>query len=293
MLSRRRLLVSGLIATGGATLALPAWARVEADSLKFETVPIPIVGLEAPLRVAQLSDIHWDHRSVPWNSIEQAIDYINAAEVDLVALTGDFVTYDPAPIFELAPALGRLRARHGLFAVLGNHDNAHPRGARTIKKALAREQIVLIENRWTAVASLAVGGTGDLWHGPFEPERVLMPLRGRRPLLLLSHNPDGFWRLGEQRLDLQLSGHTHGGQVRLPGVGPVLALKNRLGDRLRRYLPELGDSLQKHAIIRTNSWAGLYGQGKNCLYVSRGMGRFKRLSIGCPPEVTIIDLIPA
>lgn len=293
MVKRRQLLLGGLAVAGGSALALPAWTAIEADSLVLETVRVPIRGLDRPLKVAQLSDIHWDRVNVPWKSVERAVEMVNEANVDIVALTGDFVSKSTDPIFELAPALGRLRAREGVFAVLGNHDNALAHSRRTITRALEQHQVQVLQNAWTEVAGLAVGGTGDLWHGPFEPERVLVPLRGRRPTLLLSHNPDGFYRLGDYRVDLQLSGHTHGGQVRLPGIGPVLGLKNRLRGKLDRYMPEFAEVLPDGSVIQSGSWAGLYKKGTNQLYVNRGMGRFKRLSIGCPPEVTIAQLVPA
>ncbi|BAC91549.1 metallophosphoesterase [Gloeobacter violaceus] len=294
MLTRRQLLLGGFAAVGGGAVVLPAWALHEADSLQFERVPVQVRGLDRPLKVAQLSDIHWDHANVPWRSIERAVEMVNALDVDLVALTGDFVTHHPQPIHELAPVLGALRSRHGSFAVLGNHDNVRYDSRRKIKKALERSGIAVLENRWTRVGELAVGGTGDLWFGPYDPARVLTPLRGRTPTLLLSHNPDTFWRLGDFRIDLQLSGHTHGGQVRLPGLGPVLALNNRLSRKVKDYLPELAAAWPyKGWVIKSNAWAGLYQQADNQLYVSRGMGRFKRLSIGCPPEVTLIELSPA
>jgi uncharacterized protein len=290
MLKRRQLLLGGLGLSVGSIPAAYAYSYKEADSLSLETLRVPIHGLERPLRLAQLSDIHWDNgSSVRWSLIEEAIEQIRIAQVDVVVLTGDYVNCDPSPIFELAPYLGRIPSRLGIYAVLGNHDNCTPDANRTITGALKKANITVLENTWTDVGGIALAGTGDLWTGPYEPGRIFTALGNRKPTVLLSHNPDSFWQFGKRRVDLQLSGHTHGGQVRLPLVGPLLAWRSRIS----HYLPELSRSIPRgQAITRSGSWGGEYHQGDNHLYVSRGLGRFRRLSIGCPPEVTIIDLVP-
>lgn len=290
MLSRRQLLLSGL---GLGVASIPAtwsYSHKEADSLSLERLKVPIRGLERPLRLAQLSDIHWDEGpTVRWSLIGEAIEQISAARVDLVVLTGDYVTFAPEPIAVLAPYLGQIPSRLGIYAVLGNHDNGTPNASRTITSAFKKANIEVLENTWTDIGGIALAGTGDFWTGPYEPERIFTALRNRTPTILLSHNPDSFWRLGEQRVDLQLSGHTHGGQVRLPLIGPLLAWRSRIS----HYLPELSRAIPRdQAITRSGSWEGEFWQGDNHLYVSRGLGRFRRLSIGCPPEVTIIDLVP-
>jgi uncharacterized protein len=290
MLKRRQLLLGGLGLAVGSIPATYTYSHKEADSLSLETLQVPIRGLERPLRLAQLSDIHWDDGpTVRWSLIEEAIEQIRIAQVDLVMLTGDYVNFDPSPISELAPYLGKIPSRLGIYAVLGNHDNSTPHSNRTIKAAFNKANITVLENTWTDVGGIALAGTGDFWTGPYEPGRIFTDLGKRKPTVLLSHNPDSFWQFGEQRVDLQLSGHTHGGQVRLPLVGPLLAWRTRIG----HYLPELSRSIPRgQAITRSGSWEGKYHQGDNHLYVSRGLGRFRRLSIGCPPEVTIIDLVP-
>jgi uncharacterized protein len=292
-MKRRQIVLGGLAITAVSALGLPVWSHYEADTLKPEYIRLSVKGLDRPLRVAQLTDIHWDYgNTVHWPLIEEAIDLINREQVDLVALTGDFVTRATEPIHELAPALGKIQSREGIFAVLGNHDNVLVDSNRIITRALTQANITVLENRWTEVAGLAMAGTGDLWRGSYEPERIFTSLRGRKPTLLLAHNPDGFWPLKEERIDVQLSGHTHGGQVRI-GPWTVLSsselfwpiLSEVVGERrLTRVVPR--------TLTRTNSWAGRFQQGNNQLYVSRGLGRFRRLSIGCPPEVTFFELEP-
>jgi uncharacterized protein len=229
---------------------------------------------------------------VHWPMIEEAITQINKEQVDLVALTGDFVTTSADPIHELAPVLGKIQSKEGIFAVLGNHDNVLVDSNRIISRVLTQANITVLENRWTTVAGLAIAGTGDLWRGPYEPERIFTSIRGRKPTLLLAHNPDGFWPLKEERIDIQLSGHTHGGQVRL-GSWAVLGLSEPFWPILSEVVGERRlNKVVPKTLTRTNSWAGRFRQGDNQLYVSRGLGRFRRLSIGCPPEVTFFELEP-
>lgn len=292
-MKRRQIVLGGLAITAGSTLGIPVWSRSEADTLKTEYVRLTVKGLDRPLRVAQLTDIHWDHgNTVHWPMIEEAITQINKEQVDLVALTGDFVTTSADPIHELAPVLGKIQSKEGIFAVLGNHDNVLVDSNRIISRVLTQANITVLENRWTTVAGLAVAGTGDLWRGPYEPERIFTSLRGRKPTLLLAHNPDGFWPLKEERIDIQLSGHTHGGQVRL-GSWAVLGLSEPFWPILSEVVGERRlNKVVPKTLTRTNSWAGRFQQGDNQLYVSRGLGRFRRLSIGCPPEVTFFELEP-
>jgi predicted MPP superfamily phosphohydrolase len=281
------MMLGGLAVTAASVLGSPAWSLYEAGTLKTEYVRLKVKGLDRPLRVAQLTDIHWDHRgTVHWQTIAEAIDLINREQVDLVALTGDFVSKATDPIHELAPALGKIQSKEGIFAVLGNHDNVLADSNRIITRALTQANITVLENRWTEVAGLAIAGTGDLWGGPYEPGRIFTSLRGRKPTLLLAHNPDGFWVLKEERIDVQLSGHTHGGQVRI-GPWTVLSSSELFWPLLAEVVGErrLSDIFPRK-ITHTHSWAGRFQQGNNQLYVSRGLGRFLRLSIGCPPEVT-------
>jgi len=292
MRRREWLLTSlGAVAMGSGGLL---WSRMECNWLQPEYLTIPMAGLTQPITVAQLTDIHWDHgETVSWSLIMEAIQQINRASVDLIALTGDFVTHSPKPIFELAPALGELRSNHGIFAVLGNHDNALAESRRTITQALQKANITVLENRWTTTtANLILAGTGDFWHGPYAPQRALAHIPAHLPRLLLAHNPDGFWKLKDHRIDLQLSGHTHGGQVRIGSWTP-LSFYDLLDPLLEDFNTQ---ALEKIApgrhIISSGSWAGLYRQGTNQLYVSRGMGRFRQLSLGCPPEVTFLKLVP-
>jgi hypothetical protein len=273
-----------------ALLGLGAYSLCEADTLAVEHLRVPLENLERPLRVAQLTDIHWDERStVGWALLEQVVARVNRESVDLVVLTGDYVSASPNPIHALAPLLGTLRSRLGTFAVLGNHDNIAPHSRPVIRTALERQGIAVLENTWTAVEGLVVGGVGDFWYGPYEPGRIFGTRPAQRPLLLLSHNPDSFWELTTERIDLQLSGHTHGGQVIVPGLGALLGLHP---DLTRTLMDLVGVRPPGGSIITSSSWSGQFRSGTNRLYVSRGLGRYLRLSLACPPELTLIDLMP-
>lgn len=293
-MNRRTLLANGLATVGTVTTTaggLWYYSHYEANRLVVEKIRLTIPGLNRPWKIAQLTDIHWDgHGTVSWDLVEQAVATINQAQVDLVALTGDFVTAEPDPIHYLAPALGKLQAKQGIYAVLGNHDHARVWSAGVITTALQKANIQVLENTWTQLDGLALAGAGDLWHGPHEPNRIFRSLRGRQPTVLLSHNPDSFWPLGQERVDLQLSGHSHGGQIHL---GPFRPAAWQDLFRLTRQLPDWVKLLPRAPILQSDSWEGRYGQGSNTLYVSRGLGRFGRISLGCPPEVTILELLPA
>lgn len=181
------------------------------------------------LRLLHVSDTHYG----PFVSIgflEAMVDGANALRPDLALLTGDYVHRTAAAIEPGIEVLGRLRARLGSVAVLGNHD--HWEGADRVRAALGRAGVRLVENRRLFLGPegleaepageerICVAGVEDLWEGAPLPEVALRGVPAGMPRLLLSHNPDLAEALGpELRVDLMLSGHTHGGQVALPGLG--------------------------------------------------------------------------
>src|SRR5262249_38731372 len=139
-------------------------------------------------------------------------------QADLVFLTGDVVEEDET-IAWIEPLLGRLDARLGKFAILGNHDDEHQ--PRTVVRELARAGFETLEGRWTTIVvdgtALGVGGTSAPGGRALDP-RAIPPAEFR---VLLSHTPDLFYQAERWGIDLMFSGHNHGGQVRLPLVGAV------------------------------------------------------------------------
>jgi uncharacterized protein len=222
------------------------------------------------LKVVQLTDIHHSLYT-PLEDVERAVDLANQLHPDLVALTGDYVTFSPSYIWPVARVLGKLRARLGIFAVLGNHDFQVDPNAMT--QALEAQQIRVLRNSHFALhtdhAQLWLLGVDDLWWGADDLEAVVQHIPSHDPKILLCHNPMGIRMAAEHHIDLVLSGHTHGGQVRLPLVGAIYG-NPRLGKRF------------------IQGWNRLDGTQ---IYVSRGIGKvLLPLRVGCPSEIACLRL---
>lgn len=269
-------------------------------ALVTEQLQIQIADLPptlAGLRIVQLSDFHYDGVRLSEALLTEAIARANAANPDLIALTGDFITTRPQPILRLAQHLQALQSRLGVYAVLGNHDYAYP-GARTqVIDALTASGIQVL---WNAIAypcgeALPLVGLADFWSHQFDPEPVLAQLDPAVPRLVLTHNPDAAAVLRRWRVDLQLSGHTHGGQIVIPGWGnpqrSFYALRARLPNRLRAIIPFMQERC--HRVVQHWEWSqGWHRVDRNQLYINRGLGSYFPGRYFCPPELTILDLYP-
>lgn len=267
-------------------------------ALTVEQVHVAIADLPPQhhgLRLVQLSDFHFDGLGLSPALLADAIAQANALQPDFVILTGDFVTDTPTPIHTLAPQLATLRSRYGTYAVLGNHDLRYRHSRQEVTTALRAHDITVLWNEavYPLGPGLAIVGLADLWSTEFWPDTVLPAIPPHIPRLLLSHNPDSADRLRQWRVDLQLSGHTHGGQVNLPGLGNIAPHLATLYDRLPR-------SLQRSARFLRNcsknmqhwEWSqGLHQVGSNQLYVNRGLGTYLPGRFRCPPELTLITLV--
>ena len=149
---------------------------------------------------------------------EAVVDACQGWTADLVVMTGDLVEVDET-IGWVEPLLRPLDARLGKFAILGNHDKEHQ--PKAISAELGRAGFEMLEGRWTTLdlegTALAIGGTSAPWGPAFAASDV--PQADFR--ILLSHSPDLFFKAQRWGIDLMLSGHNHGGQIRLPLIGPV------------------------------------------------------------------------
>jgi predicted MPP superfamily phosphohydrolase len=268
-------------------------------SLSVETLRIKIPNLPEALkgcRVTQLSDFHYDGLRLSEELLEQAIAASNAARPDLVALTGDFVTHDPAPAYALARRLRQLQNRSGIFAVLGNHDTMRRGAKETVIRALEEVGITVLINQvvYPLGEELAVVGLADLWSKEFNAAAVMEAIAPEVPRIVLSHNPDTAERLAKWRVDLQLSGHTHGGQIVIPGFGPLPKLyfsaRRYIPKAIRVRLPMMSNECSE--ILKHWEWAqGLHRVGRNQLYVNRGLGTYSPGRLFCPPELTVFTLL--
>lgn len=282
--SRRRFLAAGLTVAAGSTLAGCGYGLV-AEPRRFVVTHrvFPIRGLPQALdglRAVQLTDIHHG----PWLArayVRQVVQASNELRPDLVFLTGDYVNESPVYFRPVIEELARLRPRIGTLAVLGNHDWWE--GAALARQEFDRAGIPLIDHGRRVLTpdrrlvsdageGLALCGVGDLWEDRPRYRPALGGLPGAMPRLLLSHNPD----VAEEpelvrsglRVDLMISGHTHGGQIRLPGLGTPI-VPSRYG--------------QKYA-------QGLV-RGPVCpVFVCRGIGvSLLPLRIGVPPEIAVLE----
>jgi predicted MPP superfamily phosphohydrolase len=267
---------SALAGLGYALIAEPRWLEVNHHIFPIRDLPRSLDGL----RAVQLTDLHHG----PWLSlryVRQVVETANRLQPDLILLTGDYVHLSAVYIRPVVEALADLRASIGVVAVLGNHDWWED--APQFHREFARVNIPLIDNgrrivtpdrRLVAGTSegLALCGVGDFWEGRPNYRHALGDLPVGMPRLLLSHNPDAaearaLVKSG-LRVDLQISGHTHGGQVKLPLVGAP-------------GVPSLYG--QKYA-------QGLVQGPVAPVFVCRGIGvSGLPVRVGAPPEIAVLQ----
>lgn len=272
---------------GGALLSGLTYAReVEPYWVAIERVTLTLPRL-APLfdgyRIVQISDIHLDGWMTP-ERLEGIVDLVNEQEPDLVAITGDFVAVSADYISGLVGPLSRLRATDGAVAVLGNHD--HLNDAEAVRRALSRAGVVDVGNAVHTLrrygAALHLCGVDSVMEGFDRLDEVIYTLQDEEPgcAVLLAHEPDFADKSAATgRFDLQLSGHSHGGQVRIPFLGSPLV----------RLLPLLGASFVPPLIYKYPR--GLYRVGGMYQYTNRGLGVvYARFRLNCRPEVTVFTL---
>lgn len=222
------------------------------------------------LRIVHLTDIHHS-LFTPIEEVERAVQLANRQHPDLVALTGDYVTFSPDYISPMARSLGKLRARLGVYAVLGNHD--FQVDAERVTRALRAHDIQVLRNAHRAVreggSRLWLVGVDDIWWGADDLPFALRSVPAADPKILLCHNPLGIRRAAAYGIDFMLSGHTHGGQVRLPLVGSVRG-RSKLGERFIDGWNRFEDTQ---------------------IYVNRGIGKVVvPVRVGCPPEIACLRL---
>jgi hypothetical protein len=238
--------------------------KVERREIALSRLPRELNGL----RIVHLSDIHHSPFTGT-EQIEHAIETANSLEPDLIALTGDYVSHESAYAAPCAELMGRLRARSGVYAVLGNHD--HWTDAALITDLFRAEGIRVLVNEGMRFelggASFWLAGVDDTMVGLEDLQLALAGSRADEMKLLLAHNPVILRRAARAGVDLVLSGHTHGGQVTWRSE------RSASGRPRRRLLRGLGR------------------QGDTQIYVTRGLGTVVLpIRYGCPPEVSLLEL---
>lgn len=267
------------------------------ESIKIEKVAIAIKNLSPQLSgttIVQISDLHYDRIHLSTTTLQRAIALVNQVNPDLIVITGDFVTDDPTPIEQLATHLQNLKSKYGVYGCLGNHDIIPATAKDKIIEELGKIKLKIL---WNEVAyplgdSLALVGLPDISSRQFRPAEVLATVPYHIPRIVLSHNPNTANILKQYRVDLQLSGHTHGGQIVIPHHGAVISLLPKIINFLPQYLRDRYPYPNYIAKIARNwNWSeGWHQVGKNQLYINRGLGSYFPGRFNCPPEITLITL---
>jgi uncharacterized protein len=282
-MSRRKFLkISGVVTAELALIGGGGFyytTQIEPNALSVTTIDIPIKNLPDSFegyRIAHISDIH----AGTWMNQERlmtVVDKVNEQNPDIIAITGDYITRGKVNWIAniLIEPLSKLNAPDGVVSVLGNHDHwTNPGAVREILKTaniqeLPNDRIILERDS----SKLAICGVDDVWEKLADLDPILERLpNDDTPAILLAHEPDFADQSAETgRFALQLSGHSHGGQVRLPIIGALA-------------LPYLG---QKYSM-------GQYQVRDMIQYTNRGVGMIPpAVRLGCPPEITLITLTRA
>jgi uncharacterized protein len=279
--TRRNFLIGTGAIAAGMTLYSGEIARHEIDIVPRT---IPIANLPSPFhgyRIVQLSDIHLDEYTEPF-FFERIVRHVNALAPDLVLLTGDFITNGAMTFMagrhathRCAEIVATLTAPLR-YAILGNHDVAY--NAPLVTEALTSRGTPVLINQHVAIekngSRLWICGLED--PGTSHPNLDLtVPADPGAPVILLSHEPDYADTVTAHPrghlVDLMLAGHSHGGQIRLPFLGPLV-------------LPPMGEKYPE----------GPYQFKQMQLYVNRGIGTVGLpFRLNCPPEITVLTLQPA
>jgi predicted MPP superfamily phosphohydrolase len=282
-LTRRKFLGLGMAIGASAGVGLGGYAYLIApQNLVVERVPVVLDRLPEAfhgLKVALISDLHLEPFTQE-KEIRAAVAAVNELHPDLIVVTGDFVSgsWDGSPgdarfIDPCSRILAGLHAPMGRYAVLGNHD--HATDPVRIAHSLEEHHIPVLSNRNLPLerdgARFWIAGVDDAMAQKADFDCALAGIPPQEAILLLAHEPDVADESAHRCVDLQLSGHSHGGQVRIPGFGAP-------------YLPPLGRKYPQ----------GLYHIGPARLYTNRGIGLTGvPFRFDCPPEVTLLELSSA
>src|SRR5215471_16718425 len=245
-------------------LAEPFMLSIERQDIYLRRLPRALDGL----RIVHLSDFHFGPLVNPAH-LERAVEAANDLRPDLIALTGDYISHERLYAAPCAEVVGRLRARFGVFAVLGNHD--HWTDAALITDLFRAEGIRVLLNEGLRLdvngESFWLAGVNDTMVGLEDLPLAMAGAADGELKLLLAHNPIILRRAARADVDLVLSGHTHGGQVTMRSE------KSRSGRPRRRMLRGLGR------------------RGNTQIYVTRGLGTVVLpIRYGCPPEISVLEL---
>lgn len=252
----------------------PEWTEVVEIDLHMNSRHSRLQGK----RIAHISDLHHS-KTVSSGYLRSCIERINLLDVDIVVLTGDYITYDFRGTYrrKVVNLLSAIRSRFGAYACLGNHDygvSSHSDSRRShllnrLTRGMEASGITVLRNEATVLDvdghPLWLVGLGDLRVGDFRPHEAFAEVPADQATIALMHNPRGVEHLGEYAAHAVMSGHTHGRKTRF--------WRDPLGASYRRRFH-----------------AGMYEVEGTKLYVNRGLGRVGRARLSIRPEITIFTL---
>lgn len=260
---------------GGSLIAVTGFLAInnESSQISVERINLPVKNLPPALegyKIAQMSDFHIYPYTKP-ELIKKAVEVTNMLDPDLIVLTGDYVWRNLGALAILAPILAGLNASHGVFSVIGNHDIWT--NLDVVRGTLRNAGLPVLENEGVMISrgkgNIYLAGLEDAWSGRPNLKTALAGCPPDVPAVVLVHEPDVADLICQDpRVTLQLSGHSHGGQVRLPSFGAFV-------------LPHLGKKYD----------FGLYRVRDMWLYTNRGIGNISvPFRYNCAPEVTLFSL---
>jgi uncharacterized protein len=271
-----------LKAAAAAAIGFPLYAAeisrheisIERLNIQLDRLPDPFRGL----RIVQISDFHYAEYTEPF-FIREVVRHVNRLKPDVVVFNGDYVTHGMFSkkktkgfAYKCAEILSGVECPLR-YSVLGNHDATFAESS--VIDALTIHRLNLLNNAFTPLERdgkrLWFAGSGDVVEHQMDLDKAIPPASRTdgEPVILMVHEPDVFPRVARHNVDLMLSGHTHGGQVRIPFLPPF-------------NMPDYG-----HNYIE-----GHFRLGSTQLYVNRGIGTVGLpVRFNCPPEITEITLI--
>jgi hypothetical protein len=274
MTRRKFLRLGGVFGTAGLVASYPVCIERYLILTNLYRVPVPNLPTAfSGLRIAHLTDLHYGFL-VPLAVIRHVVHRANELAPDLIVCTGDYVHEKGATteIDAVWPLLAQLGAPLGVHSVLGNHDHwadtARSREWLHETNQDLRHRVKVIEK---AGQRLWLGGAGDLWEDHGNLDQILGGIPDSDCRIFLAHNPDTADTEFSARVDLMISGHTHGGQVVIPFMGPpILPVRNKTYSSGLKTSP----------------------RGMN-VFISRGIGwAIYPVRFNCPPEIAVLELVP-
>ena len=272
-LSRRNFIKkTGLVAGISVLTSYPVFIEGRLLQLNAYTIPVPRLPVEfSGFTIAHITDVHLGPL-VSKAFVQKVVALANSTHPDLTVCTGDYVNErrnGSRQIDTVWPILARLKARYGVYSVLGNHDHwADFKRSRywldQTGQNLRHKSVKITHNG----AHIWLGGAGDYYEDRLEIDTAFQNIPDDQCKILLTHNPDAIDQFFRTKINLAIAGHTHGGQIRLPFIGaPVLPVHNK------------------------NYASGYIKSAKTNIFISRGIGwAILPVRLNCPPEVAVLHL---